>query len=411
MDKTLRTVLTMGILIVLAVLVLCGQAIAQPSVQLRLDPDIRMMIVGKSPKEIKLTTLTNKPGIQFIWKISGEGKLEEKTPNSGALYTLPTTLPAKSQTTITVIVTDEKGRTGEDKVTFTLIPYPEARKTPVPGQENTLETLVRKADSFFERKQYLTPPGDNAFEFYTAVLKIDPQNAHANEQIRQMLKIYKEWGDKAYETQPDSVRAKESYEKYLTIAEYLNIQDAVEDVTKRLKILTLLKEAEDVFDLDRFNFIPKAENFEMYQSNLEKALSYYKDILDVDPQNSYAQARINRIIATNVKWGDYAYRQQWYITPVGRSAFDYYKLVLKLDPQHQQAKEKIVTITESYKKKGDKECQRKKYEDARKWYELYSEVAGYVVNELQDQRIASEYQEVQKLLTTMPTPEPTKKPE
>jgi len=89
--------------------------------------------------------------------------------------------------------------------------------TPMPSE---IEQLLKQADTYFEKRWFLTPEGTNAFDVYQKVLEIDPTNRHAREKLREMLRTYKTWGDSNY-NKTNYSKAKTFYQRSLKIAQYL----------------------------------------------------------------------------------------------------------------------------------------------------------------------------------------------
>jgi len=123
------------------------------------------------------------------WK---EGGLPTPTPTPTALPPTPTPLP----------------------------PTPTLRlPTPTP-RPSEIEQLLKQADTYFEKRWFLTPEGTNAFDVYQEVLEIDPANRHAREKLHEMLRTYKAWGDSNY-TKTNYPKAKTFYQRSLKIAQYM----------------------------------------------------------------------------------------------------------------------------------------------------------------------------------------------
>lgn len=89
--------------------------------------------------------------------------------------------------------------------------------TPTPSE---IKQLLKKADTYFDEQWFLTPENKNAFDVYQDVLRLDPANSHAREKLREMMTVYKRWGDDNYRGGQYS-RAKMFYQRYLTIAQYV----------------------------------------------------------------------------------------------------------------------------------------------------------------------------------------------
>ncbi len=77
------------------------------------------------------------------------------------------------------------------------------------------------------------------------MLEIESDNRHAREKIYEMAKIYRKWGDNAYQ-QANNQKARTYYQRYLLIAEYLitdfgdaQIQSEIEEIKNNLTYLIL----------------------------------------------------------------------------------------------------------------------------------------------------------------------------
>ncbi len=84
----------------------------------------------------------------------------------------------------------------------------------------SLEKLMKEADSLFAQAQFVLPKEKNAFDAYKEVLKADPGNRHAWEKIREMLKYFGVMGNNAYD-QKNYRESKTLYGYYLLIAGYM----------------------------------------------------------------------------------------------------------------------------------------------------------------------------------------------
>lgn len=104
-------------------------------------------------------------------------------------------------------------------------PTPEI-PTPTPivptATPSPLKLLLQEGDRYFEKRWFTTggPDGRNAFGIYQEALQLDPTNAHAREQIYEIMRFYKSWGDNNVSQNPD--KAQTYYERYVQIATYIN---------------------------------------------------------------------------------------------------------------------------------------------------------------------------------------------
>ncbi|MCP5055015.1 MAG: LysM peptidoglycan-binding domain-containing protein, partial [bacterium] len=107
--------------------------------------------------------------------------------------------------------------------------------------------LLRKGDWYFELEQYTLPRYTNAFNYYKAVLAIEPSNTHARLKIYEIVQKYKTWGDEHYRI--NDAKALQYYQEYLPVAQYIlsilnvrgikikikQVQTRIKEITRRLK--------------------------------------------------------------------------------------------------------------------------------------------------------------------------------
>ncbi len=86
----------------------------------------------------------------------------------------------------------------------------------IPALEQKITPLLKQADAYFDRQWFTTPEKTNAFDLYLEVLRLDPANAHALQQIQKMREAYKSWAERA-ERQGNPQKALRYYRSYLKI--------------------------------------------------------------------------------------------------------------------------------------------------------------------------------------------------
>lgn len=160
----------------------------------------------------------------------------------------------------------------------------------------TADQLAKEGDAYFIAERYTTPSHKNAFTLYTAALKKNPTHRTARRRMREILDTYRDWGDRAYE-EKDFRSARKFYESYLMVAEGFletvadaNVRAAarrIETRTGRIDRLFSLIETADEHFRNRHLIEPPEEN----------ALAYYRKVLQYEPDNRHARARIGRIQA------------------------------------------------------------------------------------------------------------------
>ena len=136
-------------------------------------------------------------------------------PEPTATPTVEPTVSPKPTATPTVEPTPKPTAAPED------VPKesPDAEATSVPSLSE-LEAHLRTAKRYFEKKAYTTPQGDNAFDEYKRVLKLDPTNRRARKGMYDILRKYKFWGDDEYK-KGRLEKARQAYKRYLMVSDYL----------------------------------------------------------------------------------------------------------------------------------------------------------------------------------------------
>jgi len=124
-----------------------------------------------------------------------------------------------------------------------LSPTPTPQLPAPTSMPSEIEQLLKQADTYFDKRWFLTPEDTNAFDVYQKVLKVDPTNRHAREKLRDMMRTYKAWGDSNY-TRMNYPKAQTFYQRSLKIAQYLvedlgdqSIIQEFQDVQKQLQAL------------------------------------------------------------------------------------------------------------------------------------------------------------------------------
>lgn len=102
-------------------------------------------------------------------------------------------------------------------------------------------SLAKEADRYFIAQKITTPKNKNAFGLYKESLKADPTNEYSLKRIKEILDLYKEQGDEAFQKDLNK-KAKRLYKKYLSVAEYVieefgsrRIKNQVDEIEKRIK--------------------------------------------------------------------------------------------------------------------------------------------------------------------------------
>jgi tetratricopeptide (TPR) repeat protein len=84
------------------------------------------------------------------------------------------------------------------------------------GNQQKIELLLKQADAYFARQWYTTPEETNAFDVYREVLKLDPTNERAHQQIDEIAEFYKSRAEREGK-RGRTEQAIQYYRKYLKI--------------------------------------------------------------------------------------------------------------------------------------------------------------------------------------------------
>lgn len=257
MHRMYQRFLVLLAVIVFSLLVTFNTVYSQPIVKIiMVESTTREIVIGTEEQAMHLIAQTNEPDLQFTWSLSGSGdkvgELKGEETRSTIFYIPPNVIDYISQNVIdkelveaviTVTVTDDKGRIAKDKVTFTLL---------VPSlQDLETEQLVKLAGNYLENNYLTTPEVMNAFDICKKILKEDRKNSQAREIIHTIAERYKSWADPKYKawkegrhTQKDIDNAKEYYQKYRIVTDYMlktlkdsSVKSDNREVKNRLKEL------------------------------------------------------------------------------------------------------------------------------------------------------------------------------
>ncbi len=165
MDKKHQMLLVLIILAFLNILLTPDNMLAQPTVNFLISPNIRTIRIGEI-QEVILTARAEGQGLQFEWNIDGPGSFEGDLKTPAIFYIPPGKIEGESaKATITIIVTDDKGRKATNSVTFTLLAptatliqaLPTPTPTPVPIRIR--QVLLKEVEGTIINPTYLVKPG------------------------------------------------------------------------------------------------------------------------------------------------------------------------------------------------------------------------------------------------------------
>lgn len=380
-------------------------------------------------KCITITARVDSEDVQFTWTLEGPGQIEEDTPPRKAFFRPPEQLATESaEATITVSATDARGDTARDSITFTLhsaratvtATPPKLPPTPTPTQASPeIMQLLNTADAYFQRTFYTEPEGRNALSLYKQVLERDPGNQHALEKIYTMADNYKLWGERD-DRQQEYLRARQYYERYLLIAEYLRttyyapqVTQGIHVVQQRLQQLELLAPPPThPTSLPSPPILPTATPTPT-PSPLPPTPT---PTPTVKPTPTPTVSLVDQLLER----AEACFERKQYTTPDKNNAFDQYKAVLQIDPSNQHARSRLYDIANIYKDWGDSAYAQQNCPKAQTYYARYLSVTQYMQDRFIDRALNNEIQRIQERIqecfappatpTPTPPPLPPKKP-
>lgn len=158
------------------------------------------------------------------------------------------------------------------------------------------EALAREGDTFFIARRLVTPERGNAFSKYRAALAEDPTNRRARERLGEMVDLYRERAESAFESGPLEP-ARRAYRRLSAVADFADsvffdaeIRSAAAQARGRLKDLEIAAERLEVGDKRR------AEGSWIRPED-DSAVSAYQEVLARHPGNARALSGLRAMMA------------------------------------------------------------------------------------------------------------------
>lgn len=157
------------------------------------------------------------------------------------------------------------------------------------------EELAREGDAFLVAQRLLTPERGNAFQKYREALAEDPTNRRARERLGEMVQIYRERAESAFEA-GQMAPARQAYERLSLVAEFAGsvfsdgeIDAAAETARRNRVALEVAAERVAAGDLHR------AEG-RWVRPEDDSALSAYREALERHPGNLQALSGLRALM-------------------------------------------------------------------------------------------------------------------
>ncbi len=199
----------------------------------------------------------------------------------------------------------------------------------------SVSDLLARAQEQLSKQRFTSPKGDNAYETYQALAKLDTDKA--NSLLDMVVNWYVEQGQefikKGKITQPKNTNAYEMYQKLKEMAPtHPQTEQLWEAILAKLKELTTQKVLPDKFT----------------QANLNNAYALYQQLVTVAPNSPETQLFLNNIISQLLTQAEQQIADKKWATPKNDNAVDTYQKILKLAPANPQAKAGLDQVADKY---------------------------------------------------------------
>lgn len=199
----------------------------------------------------------------------------------------------------------------------------------------SMNDLLARAQEQLSKQRFTSPKGDNAYETYQALAKLDPDKA--NSLLDMLVNWYVEQGQefikKGKITQPKNANAYEMYQKLKEMAPaHPQTEQLWKAILDKLKELTTQRASSDKFT----------------QANLNNAYALYQQLVTVAPDSPDTQLFLNNIISQLLKQAEQQVSDKKWATPKNDNAVDTYQKILKLAPDNPQAKAGLDQVADNY---------------------------------------------------------------
>ena len=153
--------------------------------------------------------------------------------------------------------------------------------------ETRTNELIEQAEKYLSQDRFTSPPGKNATETYREILKLNPNDIDALQGLEYITGRFLSTGSAAV-LREDWSSAEDSLAKIAIVdresSDFTELQGLIADARLQLQLDQALTEAEQA--LEQGNLILPTQN---------NALYYFRQALELAPENSEALAGINRI--------------------------------------------------------------------------------------------------------------------
>jgi hypothetical protein len=228
-------------------------------------------------------------------------------------------------------------------------PTPEVKETPIQlpptnvvtqptsptlPSGDSVESLLARAEGQMTKTRLTSPPGDNAYETYQILSKIDPQQAQKilDGIVFWYINQGRRYLNQNKITQPQSGNAYQMYQKAQEIAPNHN---AVQPFLKEIN--DLLKE--------RLN---EQTSGKLSDPEGNSAYNTLQDLLVVSADKNMLQNSTDKIVNELLKKAEQQMIKKYYTTPEKDNAYISYQKVLKIAPNNPKAQAGLNQIGEKY---------------------------------------------------------------
>lgn len=187
-----------------------------------------------------------------------------------------------------------------------------------PSQKVTVAALLGRAEAQVKEMRLTQPNGDNAYDSYMQILKLEPRNEAAQAGIKTIADQYARLASKK-RVKGELLQSQRLIERGLSIAPeheaLLTLNKEIQDqqLQNQQTISTLLTQVKQ--DL---------EDSEWFQTRADSVLMNLKKVLDLDASNRRARAAVKEIITTHRDRSEREKDQLWMALSVAEESLRYF---------------------------------------------------------------------------------------
>jgi tetratricopeptide (TPR) repeat protein len=262
-----------------------------------------------------------------------------------------------------------------------VLKQPQQPETELAQQKlSQMEKLLAKAQQQVKALRLSLPAGDNAFESYQQVLELEPGNAeakaglaHIAERYAQLARLQQAAGEleTSLEYIARGLQVRPQDETLLALRQRVR-EDQIEierqraeAERRRMRVAGLLRQGDEQLAAKQLTL-----------SVLDNAFESYRQVLELDPSNTKAEAGLTRVakryaqlarrrqVAVLLKQAEEQLAVEQLTEPAAGNAWESYRRVLELAPDNAQAEAGLAEIAARYAQRARKHQEARAFESS-----------------------------------------------